>query len=273
MKRYDSAERLGFSGFAPQQPNRGRAARVLEFAPASHHTRPMNESLSAKRGAFDEIEHWVFDLDNTLYSAECRLFHQIDRRMGEYIANLFDLSYEDARRLQKEYFRTHGTTLRGLMTNHDVDPADYLAFVHDIDLTVIEPSPALDRAIAALPGRKVIFTNADRKHAEQVIGRLGIARHFEGIFDIFDAQFVPKPDPGIYDVFIDRHGVSAERAILFEDTAANLAPAAALGMTTVLVRPGEAGLVNDSHGPHIHHVTDDLAAWLTNAASDRNNTN
>jgi putative hydrolase of the HAD superfamily len=228
----------------------------------------MTDSPSTERPGFAEIEHWVFDLDNTLYSAECRLFHQIDRRMGEYIAALLDMSYDDARGLQKHYYRTYGTTLRGLMTNHDVDPRDYLDYVHDIDLTAIDISPALDRAIARLPGRKVIFTNADRKHAEQIVARLGIARHFEGIFDIFDAGLVPKPDPGVYDVFIRRHEVRPDRAILFEDTAANLAPAAALGMTTVLVRPGEDGAVNNPDAPHIHHVTDDLAAWLTGAAGD-----
>ncbi|MDH3240949.1 MAG: pyrimidine 5'-nucleotidase [Alphaproteobacteria bacterium] len=230
----------------------------------------MIEPPSSESAGFADIEHWVFDLDNTLYSAECRLFHQIDRRMGEYIAALFDMSFDAARRLQKDYFRTHGTTLRGLMTNHGIDPADYLDYVHDIDLTAIDPSPALDRAISRLPGRKVIFTNADRKHAEQVIGRLGIARHFDGIFDIFDADFVPKPDPGIYGAFVERHKVRPERAVLFEDTAANLAPAAALGMTTVLVRPGEDGVVNDPGAPHIHHVTDDLAAWLTDAVSALN---
>lgn len=208
------------------------------------------------------MEHWVFDLDNTLYSAECRLFHQIDRRMGEFIAGLLDLPYDEARRLQKHYFRTYGTTLRGLMTHHRVDPEEYLDFVHDIDLTAIDPDPALDRAIAGLPGTKVIFTNADRSHAAQVIERLGIARHFTGIFDIFDAKFVPKPDPGIYELFVARHGIRPDRAVLFEDTAANLAPAAALGMTTVLVTPGEEGVSNDEDAGHVHHVTDDLAAWL-----------
>ena len=212
------------------------------------------------------VEHWVFDLDNTLYSAQCRLFHQIDRRMGEYIAGLLGLAYEDARRLQKEYFHTYGTTLRGLMNHHQVDPSAYLEFVHDIDLTVIAPDLALDTALARLPGIKVIFTNADRTHAEQVIGRLGVARHFGAIFDIHDAGYVPKPEPQTYDRFVARHGITPEQSVLFEDTAANLRPAAALGMTTVLVTPGEEGVANDENGDHIHHVTDNLAGWLENAA-------
>jgi putative hydrolase of the HAD superfamily len=212
------------------------------------------------------VEHWVFDLDNTLYSAQCRLFHQSDRRMGEYIAGLLDLAYEDARRIQKEYFHTYGTTLRGLMTHHQVDPYAYLDFVHDIDLTVIAPDLALDSALACLPGIKVIFTNADRPHAEQVIRRLGVARHFAAIFDIHDADYVPKPEPETYDRFVARHGIAPEQSVLFEDTAANLKPAAALGMTTVLVTPGEEGVINNENGDHIHHVTDDLAGWLENAA-------
>jgi putative hydrolase of the HAD superfamily len=212
------------------------------------------------------VEHWVFDLDNTLYPAQCRLFHQIDRRMGEFIAGLLGLAYEDARRLQKEYFHTYGTTLRGLMTHHQVDPSAYLEFVHDIDLTVIAPDLTLDAALARLPGIKVIFTNADRTHAEQVIGRLGVARHFTAIFDIHDAGYVPKPEPETYDRFVARHGITPQQSVLFEDTAANLRPAAALGMTTVLVTPGEEGVVNEEDGDHIHHVTDNLAGWLENAA-------
>ena len=154
------------------------------------------------------VEHWVFDLDNTLYSAQCRIFHQIDRRMGEFIAGLLGLAYEDARRLQKKYFHTYGTTLRGLMNNHQVDPSAYLEFVHDIDLTAVAPDLALDAALARLPGIKVIFTNASRGHAEQVIRALGVARHFAAIFDIQDAGYLPKPEPETYDRFIARHRIT-----------------------------------------------------------------
>ena len=205
---------------------------------------------------------WVFDLDNTLYPAGCQLFHQVDRRMGEYIARMFGLDAGAARKLQKDYFRTYGTTLHGLMVNHEVDPHDYLDFVHDIDLAVMDPAPDLDAAIAALEGRKVIFTNASRNHAEAVIERLGIARHFDGIFDIHDAAYVPKPEPETYDRFIAAHAIAPGRAVLFEDTAANLAPAHARGMATVLVTPGEDGVTNDAAAPHVHHVADDLAAFL-----------
>ncbi len=208
------------------------------------------------------VEHWVFDLDNTLYSAQCQLFLQIDRRMGDYIAGLLGLATEDARRLQKKYFHTYGTTLRGLMNDHQVDPSAYLEFVHDIDLTVIAPDQALDAALAGLPGIKVIFTNANREHAERVIQRLGVARHFAAIFDIQDAGYLPKPEPETYDRFLACHRITPGRSVLFEDSVANLKPAAALGMTTVLVTPGEEGVVNHGHLDHVHHVTDDLAGWL-----------
>jgi putative hydrolase of the HAD superfamily len=212
------------------------------------------------------IAHWVFDLDNTLYSAESRLFHQIDQRMGEYIATLLDLPFIDARRLQKHYFRTFGTTLCGLMKEHQTDPAAFLDYVHDIDITVLDPDPTLDAALDQLSGPKVVFTNASRDHAEQVMARLGITRHFDGIFDIIDADYVPKPAMETYHRFISHHRIAPASAILFEDTSANLKPAAALGMTTVLVGPGEYGVRNDADADHVHHVTDDLAGWLMNHA-------
>jgi putative hydrolase of the HAD superfamily len=215
------------------------------------------------------VRHWVFDLDNTLYPATCDLFRQIDRRMGAYIARLLALGPEEARRVQKRYFRAYGTTLRGLMIHHRVDPRAYMAYVHDIDLTVMAPDPALDAALAALPGPKTVFTNASRAHAVQVLERLGIARRFGAIFDIHDAGYLPKPEPETYRRFIADHGVVAAETALFDDTAANLAPAAALGMTTVLVRPGEDGIDNDPAAPHVHHVADDLAGWLGAVARAR----
>jgi putative hydrolase of the HAD superfamily len=221
--------------------------------------RPASSNVTA---ALAHVDTWVFDLDNTLYPATCNLFHQIDRRMGQYIADLLGLDAVAARKLQKDYFRTYGTTLRGLMVNHRVDPRAYLDFVHDIDLAVMDPAPLLDAALGGLEGRKVIFTNASRDHAEAVIRRLGIDKHFDTIFDIHDALYVPKPDEETYDRFIAAHGIVPEGTVLFEDTAANLAPAHARGMATVLIRPGEDGVENDDAAPHVHHVADDLTAFL-----------
>lgn len=238
----------------------------LAIGRVRHHSRRMT---AAPARLLSHVDTWVFDLDNTLYPAGCRLFHQVDRRMGEYIGNLFGLDAEAARKLQKDYYRAYGTTLRGLMINHRVDPHHYLDFVHDIDLAVMDPAPALDAALSRLDGRKVIFTNASRNHAEAVIARLGIARHFEAIFDIHDADYVPKPEPETYDRFITAHAIAPARAVLFEDTAANLAPAHARGMATVLVVPGEDGVANDAAADHVHHVADDLAAFLETLAVAR----
>lgn len=221
---------------------------------------------AARRCALTEVRHWVFDLDNTLYSADCGLFHQIDRRMGEFIADLLALGPEEARALQKHYFHTYGTTLRGLMIHHRVDPRAYLEFVHDIDLAVIDPNPALARAIGGLPGGKYVFTNASRAHAEQVIDRLGIAGHFDGIFDIHDAAYRPKPEPETYDRLVAAHAIAPSRSVLFEDSSVNLEPAAALGMTTVLITPGEDGVRNETGAAHVHHVTDDIVRWLRDEA-------
>ena len=142
----------------------------------------------------DHINVWLFDLDNTLYPAHCNLFSQIDLRINEYVAKLLDLNLENARVQQKLYFREHGTTLRGLMLDHNVDPHHYMDFVHDIDLAPVDASPDLDAVLHKLPGRKLIFTNGSTKHAENVTGKLGIEHHFEAIFDLAASDFLPKPD-------------------------------------------------------------------------------
>lgn len=209
-----------------------------------------------------EVETWLFDLDNTLYPASCRLFDQIDRRMGLFIEQRFGLSSEAARHMQKSFFHTHGTTLRGLMTEHAIDPGEYLDFVHDIDLSGLEADSRLDAALAALPGRKVIFTNADTGHAERVLERLALAHHFEAIFDIRAAEFVPKPDEGPYDRLLENHGLAAPRTVFFEDSARNLKPAHARGMTTVWVRHEANWSAPPDEDDYIHHRTDDLTAWL-----------
>jgi putative hydrolase of the HAD superfamily len=218
--------------------------------------------MSAGPGMIGEIADWVFDLDNTLYPARCRLFDQVDRRIGLFIQNRLGLDVVAARLLQKQYFRQHGTTLSGLMTHHAVEPELFLDFVHDIDLAPVEPSPALDAALARLPGRKFIFTNGSNAHAARVMDRLGVARHFDGVFDIADAGYVPKPAPATYERLVRRYAIAPTRAAMIEDLPRNLRPAAELGMTTVLVLTGEEWAEADKAGKHIHHVTDDLVGWL-----------
>lgn len=240
-------------------------------------------SPQAIRGAGDSpsrslarICDWVFDLDNTLYPADNNLFDQVDRRMGEFIARHFGIGAQEARVIQKSYFHTYGTTLRGLMLHHGLEPEAYLDYVHDIDLSVIGPNRALDAALDRLAGRKTVFTNGSRKHAEAILERLGVAGHFADIFDIAAAEFVPKPDPVCYQKMLMGLVITPEHAVLFEDTVENLPPAAALGMTTVLVLPSGARKADVSqHGGYaddgIHFVTDDLILWLQSAATARAN--
>lgn len=208
------------------------------------------------------VEHWVFDLDNTLYPAECNLFAQVDVRIGDYICRTLDIPYDEARRIQKGFFRTYGTTMRGLMTEYGVDPDDFLDYVHDIDHAPVPHSPALDRALESLPGVKYIFTNGSVAHAEKVMDRLGVAHHFDAIFDIAAADYQPKPADHFYDRFLERHAVEPSRAVLVEDLAVNLKPAHERGMTTVHVITDHAYAMEGHDQPFIHHRTDDLVAWL-----------
>ena len=208
---------------------------------------------------------WLFDLDNTLYPASCRLFDQVDRRMGEFVQQALGIDDpQDARRIQKQYLREHGTTLRGLMDRHGISPEAYLAYVHAIDLSPVPPNPALDAALASLPGRKLIFTNGSVPHAEGVLDRLGIARHFEAVFDIAAAAYTPKPDPDAYRQVVQKHALPPERTVFFDDMPRNLAPAAEMGMTTVwVVTQSEwSRLGHTGEEPFIHHRTEDLTGWL-----------
>jgi putative hydrolase of the HAD superfamily len=218
---------------------------------------------------FDHIEAWVFDLDNTLYPADCDLFAQIDRRMGEFIANCLGLPIEEARALREAYYYEHGTTLAGLVRRHDVSPDAFLDYVHDIDLSAVLPSPQLAAALEALPGRKFIFTNGSRKHAEAVAKRLGVAGQFEGICDIHALDYIyPKPTREAYERFVSTHGVVPRQAAMFDDLPHNLEPAHRLGMTTVLVdgltdHPEHQAIAAWTELPaHIHHRTDALAPFL-----------
>lgn len=208
--------------------------------------------------AFD----WVFDLDNTLYPASCNLFDQIDVRMKHWIADFLNVDHDEAYRIQKHYFREYGTTLKGLMDMHGADPLPYLAYVHDIDVSMVEPNPILQDALARLPGRKLIFTNASVAHAHRVMDRLGVTHLFEGVFDIANADYTPKPSPHIYDILVDQHELNPARTVMVEDMARNLEPAAALGMATVWVDIGTVWSREGSENAYVHHKTDDLTAWL-----------
>lgn len=208
------------------------------------------------------VETWIFDLDNTLYPARSNLFVQVSARMTSFIQTRFGLDADPARALQRDLFRRHGTTLRGLMTEHGVDPGGFLDYVHDIDVTPVDPSPRLDALLAGLPGRKLVFTNGSVPHAERVMTRLGVARHFESVFDIVAAAYVPKPDPRPYAQLVESAGIAPHGAVMVEDMAKNLAPAAALGMRTVWLRSDHDWASDGAGEDHVHHVAEDLVAFL-----------
>ena len=207
------------------------------------------------------IDVWLFDLDNTLYPPETAFMGLIEARMTDFVAGHVGLSHDDAHALQKRYYRELGTTLAGLMAHHGVRPEDYLDHVHDVPLDSLTPEPELIAAIHRLPGRRLVFTNGDERHAGRVLNRLGLAGEFEDVFHIASADYVPKPHPGAFDRLIKAHAIAPAAAAFFEDSEKNLAPAAALGMTTVLVGPHAEA----STAPFVHHRTHKLAPFLSAA--------
>ncbi|CAN5136618.1 pyrimidine 5'-nucleotidase [soil metagenome] len=219
--------------------------------------------------AFAHVDHWVFDLDNTLYSHESRVWPQVNQRITLFLQELFGLDGLSSHALRGYYYHRYGTTLNGLMVEHDVDPDDFLDFAHDIDLSLLEPDPALGSAIAALPGRKLILTNGSVGHARNVASKLGIFEHFEDVFDIVAAGFTPKPERSTYELFLAKHAVDPGRAAMFEDIEKNLIVPSALGMKTVLIIPRTPDPFREAweqaaiEAGHVHHVTSDLTGFLT----------
>ena len=235
----------------------------------------MTESTTILRTAdatpedFSHVTTWVFDLDNTLYPRRTDLFRQIDERMTSFVAELLNVPADEAKDVQKRFYREYGTTLRGLMSVHDIDPDAFLRYVHNIDYSWLSPDPELGAEIAALPGRKFIFTNGDRGHAERTARQLGILDHFEDVFDIVAAGLIPKPAAETYDKFMALHRIDTAHAAMFEDLARNLEVPKALGMRTVLIVPenfetaiGDAWEHEGREGEHIDFVTDNLTRFL-----------
>jgi putative hydrolase of the HAD superfamily len=221
--------------------------------------------------SLSHVTDWVFDLDNTLYPRECNLFAQIDMLISHYMVGVTQLPFDEARALQKAYYRDYGTTLNGLMQRHEVDPDHFLSTVHAIDYSPVAAHPDLVDAIRALPGRKFILTNGDVGHARAVLGRLGNADDlFEDIFDIRAMGYKPKPLPEAYEVFFAKHGIDARRAAMFDDLEKNLKVPHDSGMTTVQVIASEAFThdqveaweLERAGGAHVHHMTADLAGFL-----------
>lgn len=225
--------------------------------------------MPASTRRFDHVETWVFDLDNTLYPHHLNLWQQVDERIRAFVADFLNVPLDEAFRVQKDYYRRYGTTMRGLMAEHGLDPDTYLEFVHAIDHSPLQPNPALGAALESLPGRKLILTNGTRKHAEAVMRRLEVDHHFEDVFDIAAADLDPKPLPQVYDRFLKRHSVEPGNAAMFEDLARNLEVPHALGMVTVLVVPEggrevlrEGWELEGRDAPHVDHVTENIVGFI-----------
>jgi putative hydrolase of the HAD superfamily len=232
--------------------------------------------MKETRNTFDHVDTWVFDLDNTLYPHHVNLWQQVDKRIGEYVSRWLNVSPEEARRIQKDYYLRFGTTMRGMMSLHGVSADDYLAYVHQIDHSPLEPNPAMGAAIAKLPGRKLILTNGSVDHVDKVLERLGLSGHFDAVFDIIAADLEPKPASQTYERFLRLHDVDPAKAAMFEDLARNLVIPHQLGMTTVLVAPdGSKEVVREDwelegrEAAHVDYVTDDLSGFLETLAKQK----
>lgn len=207
------------------------------------------------------VDTWLFDLDNTLYPVESGFMDAIVSRMTDFVEKVTGLPRDEAYRLQKAYLAEHGLTLIGMMRNHGVDPQDFHALFHDLSLDALAHDPELVAALGRLPGRRLIFTNADERHAQRVLDRLGLAHLFDDVFHIGSFDYTPKPDPAAFARMNAAHGIDPAATAFFEDSERNLAPAADLGMTTVLVGPHAPA----SAAPFVHHRTEKLATFLAEA--------
>jgi putative hydrolase of the HAD superfamily len=210
------------------------------------------------KSAFSHVRHWVFDLDNTLYPPKVRLFDQIKVRMTQYVMDALGVDHAEADRLRVKYWNQYGTTLAGLMREHDVDPTPYLTDVHDISMDRLEHDPDLAGHIAALPGRRIVYTNGSAPYARRVLAARGLSNLFDAVYGVEHAQFRPKPERAAFEAIFERDGIEPRTAAMFEDDIRNLAAPHAMGMRTVHVAP-------ERHdADHIHHHTDDLTAFLGN---------
>ena len=208
------------------------------------------------------IKYWLFDLDNTLYSGDTKVFDQVDKRMSKYISDKLNVSIDEAKKIQKNYFVEYNTTLNGMIKNHKIDANEFLEFVHDIDLSFLKKDKQLDEQIEKIEGKKIIFTNGSLAHAKNVTKRLGIERHFDDIFDIVSADFIPKPSIETYKKIIEKYKIEPQYSIFIEDIARNLKPAHELGMKTVWIINDEPWAAEFSDSNFIDYKTDKLSKFL-----------
>ncbi len=185
-----------------------------------------------------ELEFILFDLDNTLYPRDCGLFDHVDHLINRYLEEVVKIPSAEVDQRRRDYWQAHGTTLNGLMLHHGVDPHHYLGFVHDVPLAdYLEPDEKLVAMIAELPGQKYIFSNASNEHCQRVLDYLGLSHLFSAVYDINYFDFRPKPELAIYQELLGDIDSRAEDGMMIDDMAVNLAPAASMGMATVLYGP------------------------------------
>ena len=212
--------------------------------------------------SFKSIKYWIFDLDNTLYSGKTKVFEQVDKRMSKYISNKLSVSLEEAKKIQKNYFYEHNTTLNGMIKNHKIDPDEFLEFVHDINIDFLQKDDKLAKEIEKLNGKKIIFTNGSRKHALNVTKRIGIDQFFDDIFDIVDCDFIPKPLLEPYKKLVEKHKIDPKLCVLVEDIARNLKPAYEMGMKTVWIENEEPWASKFSDSRFVNYRTNNLPEFL-----------
>ena len=209
-----------------------------------------------------KIKYWLFDLDNTLYSGDTKVFDQVDKKMSKFISEKLKVSIEEAKKIQKNYFHEYNTTLNGMIKNHEIDADEFLDFVHDVDLDFLKADKPLEQEISNLVGKKFIFTNGSKAHASNVTKRIGIEKLFDGVFDIVESDFIPKPSIEPYKKIIEKYKIEPQYSIFIEDIARNLKPAHELGMKTVWIKNDEPWAAKFSDSDFINYKTDNLAKFL-----------
>jgi len=210
------------------------------------------------------VDTWVFDLDNTLYSADSGIFQQVSELMGKFVSKYLNINIKEAKKLQRKYYKKHGTTLRGMMDNHGVDPDTFLNEVHQLDYSIVVPNQKLNEELSKLNGKKIIYTNANQQHVNEVLVRLELTNVFDDIFDIKMADYIPKPELNPYKQFIDKFNINTSCAIMFDDIAKNLVPAKDLGFTSVWINAGYENFSDDiaSSRGSLDYETKDLSSFL-----------
>ena len=212
----------------------------------------------------EKINTWIFDLDNTLYSADSGIFQQVHKLMGEFISKNLKMDMVEAKKLQSKYYKQHGTTLRGLMDNHGIEPDYFLDEVHKLDYSIVGPDEILNKELEKIQGRKIIYTNANKKHVVDVLERINLANFFDEIFDIKMANYIPKPEIRPYEQIIDIFNINPSSSAMFDDIAKNLVPAKKVGFTPVWVDAGYENFSDDIQASkdYLDYSTRNLSSFL-----------